>query len=693
MTAAAGIAGAVAPRVLACYWGLDRATDVTFLGFKKFVLDVLNADLCAAVTDKNRDGSGAWRNSAKYLDVYEEPQSYEPFVSSRAQALALNSSLERVLHNNFLHPTGIQQMYSKARIWRLIEQHGLLEEYDWFLVCRTDLFWLAPHVDFRGDETRSVWVPYAGRKSDRQGYYDRAVVVHKSRVQHVLTLMDTVSAESHPFMDALRGYPGSVGRSTNCESFYRQYLEFANLPIKRFDFTAFVTATNASIASQHAAHLNQDMGHLYRYTDEYVVALNNAMQYFSALHQLPSTAALLPSAHSKHNTRDRRFFVITIEHAERVNRTLANCALSAWGMAVYERLLSHPLRTLHVAEAYAAFAPPHGAWDFHWPVFNGNRERNLARPDAHFPLPKEQAGYEPYGSSLATSCRTFFSPCGYEGCVPEFGARRLGELLDAGEVLSSEGLLAVLEALYKSLNFVPGHQYLVFYDSGAAGPVAYTNQTHSGGYDLPARAYTDKRFIFALASSLEDRFRLGHDVSLPTPWTEDVRRYGVRTSMNRSFFLTFKGDLSTSRLAGNVRQRVMKALHDPLNGIVIVDAATVEGARYEFQQLMYDTVFALIMRGDQPYSYRYTQAVCSGAVPVMVVSDGWVPPFSTLHSFSEYGILVHLADLPHLISQLRALPLAEVERLRYAAKQFCMQHLITVHQQTDSMIDIVLSRP
>ena len=33
--AADGDAKDPAPRVLACYWGLDRATDVTFLGFQK----------------------------------------------------------------------------------------------------------------------------------------------------------------------------------------------------------------------------------------------------------------------------------------------------------------------------------------------------------------------------------------------------------------------------------------------------------------------------------------------------------------------------------------------------------------------------------------------------------------------------------------------------------------------------------
>ena len=80
--AAPTLAAAPRPgRVLACFWGLDRATDVTFLGFQKYVLNTLEADLCAAVTDKHRDGSGAWRDVAKYLDVYEEPRNYDAFVS------------------------------------------------------------------------------------------------------------------------------------------------------------------------------------------------------------------------------------------------------------------------------------------------------------------------------------------------------------------------------------------------------------------------------------------------------------------------------------------------------------------------------------------------------------------------------------------------------------------------------------
>ena len=81
----------------------DRATDATFLGFQKYVLNFFQADLCAAVTDTHRDGSGAWRDTAK----------------------CVSADFWYVREDNFLYPGGIQAMYSKQRIWRLSLENGL----------------------------------------------------------------------------------------------------------------------------------------------------------------------------------------------------------------------------------------------------------------------------------------------------------------------------------------------------------------------------------------------------------------------------------------------------------------------------------------------------------------------------------------------------------------------------------------
>ena len=705
--ACARVAGEAATgRVLACYWGLDRAADVTFASFQKYVLNVFAADLCASVSSKHRDGSGAWHSAAKYLDVYAEPPSYDALVSPQAEAKAANTSFRHILHDNFLRPTGLAQMHSKQRLWRLLQNHSLLERYDWFFFGRTDLLWVAPHVDVRGlaGAEEAVWVPSAGQKSDWGGYYDRAAFVPRRHVRRVLNMLEAVAPEAPVggLLDKLVGYPGSVGTSTNSEHFYKQYLAFHGVPVRRYFFTAFVTSAGPRAGSPPGAlqprlHglVNADTGHLFRYTDEYVAALNQALAYFQGLkgggteEEAPPAATPGGQQH-EHDTGGRLFYVITVEQAERVNATLAGCALSAWALAFYERLLAHPLRTKHVSRAAVAFAPPHFAWDLHWPVMNGARDGNAARRDANFPLPEEGAGYQPYGSSLATSCRAFFSPCGYEGCVPAYGAKALSKALAQGSVLSREGALGVLEQLFAYFNLRAGAQSLVFYDSGAAGPVAYQGQPGAlpGGYDLPLRVYSDPRFVFALASSQAPHFRHGRDVSLPTPWTEDVRRYGVRAGPNRTYFLTFKGTFATCPL----RTRAAALLHNPAMGVVIVDGGTEEGRSFDFRQLMYNTRFTLILRGDQPYSYRYTEAVCSGSVPVMVSSGGWVPPFSNLHAFTDYGVLVQEQQLDKLMSLLRNISDVEVDRLRYAAKQFCLQHLITVHAQADSTVLSVLTQ-
>lgn len=139
-----------------------------------------------------------------------------------------------------------------------------------------------------------------------------------------------------------------------------------------------------------------------------------------------------------------------------------------------------------------------------------------------------------------------------------------------------------------------------------------------------------------------------------------------------------------------MRTRAAAALHDPARGVVVVDTSSPQAKDYDYEQLMFDTVFTLVLRGDQPYSYRYTEAVCSGAVPVMVSSGGWVPPFTSLHPFTDYGVLVEEDGLGTLVARLREMSGVEVERKRYAAKQFCMQNLVTPHSQTDAMIESVL---
>ena len=678
-------------RVLACLFGPDRATDSTFSSFLTYVVNPLDADVCGAVSSR-RQHAAHWHAAAVVLRVYTEVLNQSSAVSLLAAQLAINTSAAHVLHDNYLRPRGFHDMYAKNQL--LLAVRPVLKDYDWFYFGRTDLMYLAPVLDLGSLSTETVvWIPFAGTTSDRHGLYDDAALVPR---EHVETFLGQLNATVAPgadetFLRQVQPLPGTEGHGTSAQHFLLQYLAFRGVPVKRFDFTAYTVGVLRDGGS--TAHVNLDTGHIYRHTNQYLNAVHHALAFYSRLHSSDGTEPSKLSAVEP--GQSRRFYVITMEQAERINATLKGCGISAWGSAVYEHLLSHPLRTKHVAHASVAFMPPHFAWDLHWPVQNGNRDGNIARKDSNYPLPKEDGGYEPYGSALATSCRSWYSPCGYEGCVPEFGRNALANGLAEGRILSRDGVLAVMSQLFEAASLNEGTQKLVFYDSGSPGPVAYQNQSDSvGGYDLPARAYGDDRFIFALASSLERFFRPGLDASMPTPWTEDVSRYKFMLAPNKSFFLTFKGSFQTTagRHGNDLRSRVASVLHNPDDKIIVVDKDSTEGQAYDYKQLLHDTVFTLILRGDQPYSYRYTEAVCSGAVPVMVLSGGWVLPFSNLHPFTDYGVIATEDELPKLVARLRAMPEQEVERLRYAAKQFCLEHLVTVHAQVDSLVMAVLSQ-
>lgn len=105
----------------------------------------------------------------------------------------------------------------------------------------------------------------------------------------------------------------------------------------------------------------------------------------------------------------------------------------------------------------------------------------------------------------------------------------------------------------------------------------------------------------------------------------------IRDMSKKKYWLTFKGSFDNHP----IRTELAK-LHNSSAGIIILDSAQ-EGDGYNYDDLMSSSKFALVVRGHAEYSYRFTEVVGSGAVPVLA-ADGWVPPFSTLVPFRKYGV-------------------------------------------------------
>ncbi|KAL3156405.1 hypothetical protein ABBQ38_000718 [Trebouxia sp. C0009 RCD-2024] len=199
-------------------------------------------------------------------------------------------------------------------------------------------------------------------------------------------------------------------------------------------------------------------------------------------------------------------------------------------------------------------------------------------------------------------------------------------------------------------------------------------------------SYADPLFSWAKLNMLETFWRPHRDISMPPPATERLLRYKsrMRGLSAKKYLLTFKGTLNRHPV-----RKSLATLHNESAGILILDSSK-QNAGYDFDDLTTNSKFTLVVRGDVQYSYRFTEAVCSGAVPILV-ADGWVPPFTTLVPFEAYGLRILEEEWQGLVALLLSVGDQQWLDMQHNALAFCHNNLVSVHHQFDTMISLLLS--
>ena len=83
------------------------------------------------------------------------------------------------------------------------------------------------------------------------------------------------------------------------------------------------------------------------------------------------------------------------------------------------------------------------------------------------------------------------------------------------------------------------------------------------------------------------------------------------------------------------------------------------GTDQDYEQLLANSIFAFVPRGDALFSYRLAEAMSFGCIPI-IVSDGWVLPFDRIVSWEHLGLRVHADAIPHLPDILSSFTAEEV---------------------------------
>lgn len=351
----------------------------------------------------------------------------------------------------------------------------------------------------------------------------------------------------------------------------------------------------------------------------------------------PRMLAELPQTDdaSRPTTCRQRFYPMPYEEAESYAPGLKPCLVSTFAAEVHKGFTAGECTTKNVSEADIVLLPGYTAVECNWPI---------------------------YGSG---------------NCYEKGNFARMGAKCRSNATIQD----------YLAIRAATGKKLMVFEMSDSFWL-----------YDLPdKRVYTDPNIVWALVGSDRWHYRAGHDISAPVgptyrckqPFESANSGLGRRMNMalsqrleDKRWLASFKGNLDIIKW----RRHAASLLHNEKDVIVV---HTTEKA-YDFDDLLVNSTFNLILRGDTLMSYRFNEAVCSGNVPVFI-NDFWIPPLNELVPIEEYAVHMNLtdADLRSVRDRLLAIDIPTRERLRRRAREVCEKHLQTIARQTWSMSHII----
>lgn len=333
-------------------------------------------------------------------------------------------------------------------------------------------------------------------------------------------------------------------------------------------------------------------------------------------------------------TCGKTFHALSVDEAERLQPQLSRCLVSTWAAKMYSSLAADPCSQDSAEKADMVVLPGYTAVECNWPIFGGGVCMNTRDGLSNF-------------ARAGSACR--------------------------GE--------DTLQA-YRELQAHFGKHVVVLENS----PNPRGNK-----YDLPdSSLYADPEMSWAFVGADSSHYRPGSDVSLPPgpslrcQMSPQLAQSFEEPLEKKAFLATFKGSFESHPF----RRQAQMELHDGQK--VIIDDKHDD--RWRFEELLYSTVFALILRGDDIMTTRVNEAICSGGIPVLV-TDSWIPPFNETVPWESFGLIHDETDLGSLTSRLENLSKGDRMRLRQGAREACENNFQTIDRHAASLAQAVTRSP
>jgi len=225
-----------------------RAHKTVWPSFKKNVIDSLGADLALCVSKTAT--SDSFRENAKYVWEYDDPTNWASAYDSVQTELGSNKSWRQILDvdpgrdsclfGGIQHPhtvgSGAVLFYYRWKVLENIKRLGLISQYDWFIVTRSDYMYDVPHVPLEMLSRNSVWIPNGEKYG---GVTDRHLICPSEFLERSIDMLKYMLTEPehlvHNYKQWMRGKP-----MANPESFIAYYLEKQGISVRFVPYFMYV---------------------------------------------------------------------------------------------------------------------------------------------------------------------------------------------------------------------------------------------------------------------------------------------------------------------------------------------------------------------------------------------------------------------------------------------------------------------
>ena len=215
--------------------------------------------------------------------------------------------------------------------------------------------------------------------------------------------------------------------------------------------------------------------------------------------------------------------------------------------------------------------------------------------------------------------------------------------------------------------------------------------------------------ILAKSYMTTDYFRPNFDLAVPIlklsrtqANIEHIRDSHILFQEKRKYFLTFKGSVYLEGTPGSYRWKLLDITQED-DVTIHMKCFRMHGRRRRTCKLLdksykksdyidlLNTTFALVPGGRQPATYRLTEALSAGAIPVFVYPDvDWIKPYSHLIDWDRISFTFSPQEIPDILPKLRRLSTYKITMMQKEVVQVYLTHFGSPKQMSSHIFDYAM---